>query len=302
MRPCLLSFEEQDLLLEQYGDNPVLQLLQCSFRPLEREMDALQFSCVEIFLNFFVQLDTLLLHPEKAEAICRSMGDDVYCDLRKSTSPLGRTWTDSELKTATDLVLYAVVLCFESLNSTRFGMHLSELLMFQISDVSKLIACSFPNLNKQEHENLVSFLTVYFEQPERISAQFEKRRKSINKPETVRGGGSNRIPLPPELDTENAQKYFQKAIARGYMEIVGPEKFRWVGTVEKGRLSQLAYFCGCVYGYKHGKYGNEGENIPHKELEKLFNVKRLYDSLVHAHDRAAQAWRIPIDNLFKEDT
>lgn len=301
MRPCLLSFEEQDLLLEQYGDNPVLQLLQCSFRPLEREMDALQFSCVEIFLNFFVQLDTLLLHPEKAEAICRSMGDDVYCDLRKSTSPLGRTWTDPELKTATDLVLYAVVLCFESLNSTRFGMHLSELLMFQISDVSKLIACSFPNLNKQEHENLVSFFTVYFEQSERISAQFEKQRKQMAKPETVRGGGSNRIPLPPELDTENAQKYFQKAIARGYMEIVGEDQFKWIGTVEKGRLSQLAYFCGCVYGYKHGKNGNEGNRIPHQALERLFDVRNLYKSLQQALDKTKeQPWRLPIDEMFNE--
>lgn len=57
----------------------------------------------------------------------------------------------------------------------------------------------------------------------------------------------NALSLPPKLDTERSQKFFKKALDRNYMQIVNG-KIGWVGTGDRGTNSQLAYFCGRIYG------------------------------------------------------
>lgn len=110
---------------------------------------------------------------------------------------------------------------------------------------------------------------------------------------------TNRLPLPKSIDTEHAQKYFTKAIDRGYMEYENG-RFRWIGVCRTGIKSQLAYFLGRIYGYRHSVSGNTGTEFPADELNALFGETKLYDLLVQAHTaQKKQKWRALIDELFE---
>ena len=77
-------------------------------------------------------------------------------------------------------------------------------------------------------------------------------------------------------------------------------KYRWIGTCMKPNISELAYFLGKVYNYKHTIYGNDGEAFPEESLNKLFGVTRLYSSLTQVYNaKRKQRWRSMIDTLFE---
>ncbi len=105
--------------------------------------------------------------------------------------------------------------------------------------------------------------------------------------------------LPKPIDTERAQTYFRKAIDKGYLKYEDGE-FTWIGVGGKGLKSQLAYFCGKVYGYKHSEFGNKGDEFPEEELNALFGVTRLYSLLTQVYSaEKKQVWRRVIDDLFE---
>lgn len=109
---------------------------------------------------------------------------------------------------------------------------------------------------------------------------------------------SDMLVLPKDIDRKRTRIYFTKAINANYM-IYENEKFRWIGTGKKFNKSELAYFCGRVFNYIHSPYGNDGPEFPGETLDKLFGVKRLYDSLTQAHNaKREQVWRKAIDDLF----
>ena len=104
--------------------------------------------------------------------------------------------------------------------------------------------------------------------------------------------------LPKDLDTRKARKCFARAIKKQYMEKADNGKYRWIGTNNKGNRSELAYFCGKVYGYKHTISGNVGESFPEDSLNKLFGVTRLYSSLTQVYSaQKIQKWRRLIDEI-----
>jgi len=108
------------------------------------------------------------------------------------------------------------------------------------------------------------------------------------------------LKLPKELDTHKAKTYFSKAIQLQYLEVTDDGKYRWKGTDNKANTSELAYFLGKVYNYKHTINGNAGESFPEDSLNELFGVKRLYSSLVQVYNaKKPQRWRSIIDNLFE---
>ena len=108
------------------------------------------------------------------------------------------------------------------------------------------------------------------------------------------------LSLPKELDTRKARQCFAKAIKRKYMEKADNGKYRWIGTNDKGNRSELAYFCGRIYGYVHTVTGNAGENFPEESLNNLFGVSRLYSSLTQVYNaQKPQRWRSQIDEMFK---
>lgn len=109
----------------------------------------------------------------------------------------------------------------------------------------------------------------------------------------------NSLKLPKAINTERAQKYFRKAIDKGYMTCKNG-KFSWIGVGGKGVISQLAYFCGKVYEYEHSVNCNVGKEFPEIELNALFGVTRLYSSLTQVHNaKKIQRWRALIDDMFE---
>lgn len=112
--------------------------------------------------------------------------------------------------------------------------------------------------------------------------------------------GDNRMPLPKELDTPRARRYFAEAVRLGYMELTEDGRYRWIGTGRKPCTAELAYFLGRVYNYKYTITGNAGENFPEESLNELFGVKRLYSSLTQVYNaQKPQRWRSQIDEMFK---
>lgn len=108
-----------------------------------------------------------------------------------------------------------------------------------------------------------------------------------------------RLSLPKAINTERAQKYFRKAIEKEYMKLEDG-KFYWVGVGGAGRKSQLAYFLGLVYGYRHSESGNTGIEFPNDILNDLFGETKLYNLLVQVHvAQKKQKWRPLIDELFE---
>jgi hypothetical protein len=82
--------------------------------------------------------------------------------------------------------------------------------------------------------------------------------------------------LPSELDTEQARKYFARAVAAGLMS----EQFEWLAT-----KAQLGYFC----------YKTYSQPRPLTVLERFFDVKKLSSDITNASIEAKRAdvkkWR-----------
>ncbi|MBQ0046606.1 MAG: hypothetical protein KBT33_03725 [Prevotellaceae bacterium] len=111
---------------------------------------------------------------------------------------------------------------------------------------------------------------------------------------------SDELPLPGNLNTKRAQKYFKKAIEKGFIAFEDG-KFSWIQIGNRGGNSQLAYFCGEVYEYEHSEYGNAAEiEFPEEALNELFGVKRLYALLTQVYSaQKYQLWRRRIDEMFE---
>ena len=108
-----------------------------------------------------------------------------------------------------------------------------------------------------------------------------------------------RLPLPKSLDTQRAKTYFQKAIDNGLLKLENG-KFSWIQIGNRGGKSQLAYFCGKVYGYKHSINGNVGTSFPEEDLNALFGIKRMQSLLQQVYEATKkQLWRRSIDELFE---
>lgn len=112
-------------------------------------------------------------------------------------------------------------------------------------------------------------------------------------------GDADRLPLPKAVDTNRAQKYFRIAIEKGYMKCEDG-RFSWIGLGNNAQKSQLAYFLGLVFGYRHSVSGNIGTEFPAEELNTLFGENKLYNLLVQVHQaQKEQKWRALIDDMFK---
>ena len=108
-----------------------------------------------------------------------------------------------------------------------------------------------------------------------------------------------RLPLPKSLNTQRAKTYFQKAIDNGLLKLE-KGKSSWIQIGNRGGKSQLAYFCGKVYGYKHSINGNVGTSFPEEDLNALFGIKRMQSLLQQVYKATnKQSWRQKIDELFE---
>ena len=141
---------------------------------------------------------------------------------------------------------------------------------------------------------------------ERYGVEWERSQSEARK-NTVAKRDSGLV-LPLELDTDRARAAFAKAIDRGWM-VEAANGYEWRGVDGKsgwGTNSQLAYFCGRIYGYKWGAdewgkgyAGNVGEELNYDALERLFSVRNMSETIRQVHNRdKPQAWRKIIDRIF----
>lgn len=135
-----------------------------------------------------------------------------------------------------------------------------------------------------------------YEEEVRFDKMVEEKQELWDRIKTVfehREPKQQSVQLPPELDTEEARKYFAKAINIGYMKKEG-NGYRWLFGGNKGQV-RLGYFCNKVYTRPR----------PINKLEQIFGVKKLSASITNADIEATRAdvkkWRDEIDsNIFKD--
>lgn len=98
--------------------------------------------------------------------------------------------------------------------------------------------------------------------------------------------------LPSEIDTEQARKYFARAIEAKYMTPTA-NGYKWEFGGKRGGLARLGYFL-----YKTLCPTNT-EQIPQQAVNRLFGVKRIDSAIAQVHNaKKPQKWRSEIDKLF----
>lgn len=99
---------------------------------------------------------------------------------------------------------------------------------------------------------------------------------------------SGELYLQSELDTEQARKYFARALEAGYMRNEG-KGYKWLYGGNRGQ-ARLGYFCNKVYPHPR----------PINKLEEIFGVKKLSSSITNADNDAIRAdvkkWRNEMNN------
>ena len=99
---------------------------------------------------------------------------------------------------------------------------------------------------------------------------------------------SGELYLQSELDTEQARKYFARALEAGYMRNEG-KGYKWLYGGNRGQ-ARLGYFCNKVYPHPR----------PINKLEEIFVVKKLSSSITNADNDAIRAdvkkWRNEMNN------
>ena len=106
--------------------------------------------------------------------------------------------------------------------------------------------------------------------------------------------------MPDILLTEKAQKAFNLAKQKGWMKET-KNGLEWIGFGDKAHKSQLAYFLGEIYGYKHSENGNDGESMPTTEIKKYFKFDTFPTLLRQGHDqKKRQPWVVEIKKIFDE--
>jgi len=123
-----------------------------------------------------------------------------------------------------------------------------------------------------------------FEVAKRLEAELLPAADEGNQPPTSQEPRA--LELPSELDTEQARKYFARAIAAGYMKVTATGG-KWLMKPDKS----LGYFCGKVYK----------ESKPQTALARYFHVPNIGALITQTGPgyevtRAdAKRWRAKID-------
>lgn len=266
--------EEIKRVSEQYADNELYKAVCTIGTQLESELKEFGLCSEECFME---TLELLSAIAEKGKDI---LPDVENLWLRKSNEyrRFDRNVSEDEIRKAVGIVFGFTILAIDSSLHPFYRHQLSE-------QLTAVVAC-------HPFDGWPSTLDQIFSVP-LSDGWFDAFIKE--EPED-----DNAIKLPKELDTANARKYFAKAIEKQYMEITNDGKYHWIGTDNKGKIAELAYFLGKVYNYQNTISGNAGENFPEESLNTLFGVTRIYSSLTQVYfAKRQQRWRAMIDTIFE---
>lgn len=257
---------------EQYAENELYQAV-CTIGPqLENELKEFGLCPEECFME---TLELLSAIADKGDEILPEI-ENFWLRKENEYRRYDRRISDEEIRKAVGIVFGFAVIAVDSSHHPFYRRTLSERLTQVIAN--------------HQFDGWVSTLESIFSLP-LPDGWFDS---FID--EDLQEG--EELVLPKELDTRKARQCFAKAIEKKYMEKANNGKYRWIGTNDKGNRSELAYFCGKVYGYVHTITGNAGENFPEESLNNLFGVTRLYSSLTQVYNaQKAQSWRRLIDEI-----
>lgn len=266
--------EEIKLVSEQYAENELYKAVSLIGLQLENELKEFGLCPEECFME---TLELLSIIAEKGKEILPEV-DSLWLRKENEYRRHNRLVDEYEIRKAVGIVFGFAILAIDSSLHRFYRYTLSEQLTMVVANhkwdgwqetLGQIFSVPLPD---------GWFDTYIDEEPKE----------------------SNAIKLPKELDTARARKFFAKAIELQYMEAKDDGRFRWIGTDNKGKKAELAYFLGKVYNYQHTISGNAGENFPEDSLDKLFGVTRLYSSLTQVYDAMnPQRWRSQIDNIFE---
>ena len=129
----------------------------------------------------------------------------------------------------------------------------------------------------------------YLENKEKRRVLWDRIRTVFEQKELREQG----LRLPQELDTEQARKYFARAIEAGFMRKEG-NGYKWLYGGDRGQI-RLGYFCGKVFEVPR----------PIRRLEEVFGAYKLssliFQSGYEPKTRGAMEWRRWIDDKIFHD-
>lgn len=166
------------------------------------------------------------------------------------------------------------------------------------NDLCRVVEELTRGFDKKECRQLLDTLTAH---KARLSEVCKEYKKIWSKPAPIEfvcdllETKSNPLTAQPDIMTDRAKKYFEKARQAGFMEQT-ETGYKWTFN-KRGRKAALCYFLLKVYNPDMQKT----EIIHYKALEQLFGETRL-DSALAAMltTKKPQPWRQIIDNLFDE--
>lgn len=266
-------FQQEEIISvsEQYAENELYKAVSTIGQQLESELPEFGLCPEECFMD---TLELLSVIADKGEDILSEV-ENMW--LRKSNEyrRFDRNVNDNEICKAVGIVFGFAILAIDSSRHPFFHHTLPEKLTQVIANhkfdywsvtLEKIFSVPLPD----------GWFDTF------VNEEFTKED----------------LLLPKAINTERAQTYFRKAMNKGYMKRDG-DAFSWIGVGTKGVKSQLAYFLGLVFGYRHSVNGNNGTVFPEEELNILFNERRLYSLLTQVHNaQKEQAWRSLIDEMF----
>ncbi len=267
-------FQNEDIRLvnSQYAENELYKAVSSIGPQLESELTEFGLCPEECFMEV---LELLTAIAEKGEDILQEI-DTYWLHKYNEYKRFDRHVTEDEIRKAVGIVFGFAILTIDSSSHSFYRHHLSERLTQVIAD--------------HQFDGWVSTLERIFSVP-LPDGWFD----SFIDEEPQEG---DELALPKELNTKKARQCFARAIKKQYMEKGDNGKYHWIGTNDKGNRSELAYFCGKIYGYVNSISGNAGENFPEKSLNSLFGVTRLYSSLTQVYNaQKPQSWRRLIDEI-----
>ena len=145
------------------------------------------------------------------------------------------------------------------------------------------------------------------EQPEPQQEQgngLQEQQPGTQQERQQQPSNSGEVVLPDVLNTPKTRAVFDEAISRGWMQPNGKGGYSWLGLKDadgeelRGKGQQFVYMIGKMYGYKKGYSGNDGNDIPCKAIEKLFEESDIYSKLIKCWEaKKPQHWREAIDTM-----
>lgn len=257
---------------EQYAGNELYQAVCSIGSQLESELVQFGLCPEECFME---TLELLAVIAEKGEAILPAI-DNMWLRKFNEYRRFDRHVGEDETRKAVAIVFGFAILAIDSSRHWFYRYTLSKRLMETIA--------GHPFHDRSETLDRIFSVPL-------ADGWFDAFIDEEPEPDMLQ--------LPKAINTTRAQQFFQRAIERGYMEYEDGQ-FRWIGVGRTAHKSQLAYFLGRVYGYRHSVSGNTGTEFPTDELNALFGETKLYDLLVQVHTaQKTQKWRALIDDIFE---